>query len=113
MAHSPPSSPPPDVYQPSPLPPALRGLPPPLPEGFDEERMIEAEGGDAEAQFELARACLHDPDIPHHSEWAASWYEQAGGQDHVEAQYEVAGMYLVGNGVHKREGVFSRIRFVH
>ena len=24
---------------------------------------------DAQAQFELGTACLHDADIPHHSEW--------------------------------------------
>jgi len=71
------------------------------------EIALDAEDGDAEAQYLLGMA--HRPDggpageLREDEEWAAYWLGKAAEQDHPKAQLEVGMLYLNGHGVEENE----------
>ena len=58
-----------------------------------------AEGGDADAQYQLAMRLLTGIDVPRDDTEAASWALRAAEQDHVDAQFFLGTMYNAGTGV--------------
>ena len=58
-----------------------------------------AEQGDAEAQFNLARAYYHGQGVPQDYNGAARWYRKAADQGYAKAEYDLGYMYYKGKGV--------------
>ena len=62
---------------------------------------IEAEQGDAEAQFGLGLMYYEGKEVPKNYEEAAKWLQKAAEQGHAEAQYILGLMYREGESVPK------------
>lgn len=60
------------------------------------------EGGDAEAQVQLAELLLEDGDTQDLVE-AALWYRKAAEQGHREAQFQMGRIYFLGEGISQNE----------
>lgn len=70
--------------------------PSPAPEPSLEER---ASAGDAEAQFQLAKAVYPEQSTAAHFDESLGWFRKAADQGHVTAQLQLGWMYYVGEGV--------------
>lgn len=81
------------------LPPAAaRDVPPPTP-----ALRAAAEGGEAEAQYDLARAFERGAGVPRDDFEAVRWLRAAAAQDHPEAARDLGWMLANGYGVAKDE----------
>ena len=60
-----------------------------------------AEGGHAEAQYNLGLIYANGHGVARDDGAAAKWYEQAARQELTEAQYNLGLMYALGQGVEK------------
>ncbi|HGM4297806.1 TPA: tetratricopeptide repeat protein [Pseudomonas aeruginosa] len=58
-----------------------------------------ANGGDAEAQYELGEFFYDGERIPRDLQAALNWFEKASLQGHAEAQYHLGTMFFRGEGV--------------
>ena len=63
------------------------------------ELRTRAEGGDADAQYQLAMQLLTGIDLPRDDTEAAGWALRAAAQDHVDAQFLLGTLYNAGKGV--------------
>ena len=63
------------------------------------ELRARAEGGDADAQYQLAMQLLTGIDLPRNDTEAAGWALRAAEQDHVNAQFLLGTLYNAGKGV--------------
>jgi len=69
---------------------------------FD-ELLAKAEGGDVEAQFQVAECYIAGDGVDEDEEEAFYWYGEAADNGHTEAMYEVADCYYFGTGVDEDE----------
>jgi TPR repeat protein len=60
-----------------------------------------AEGGDPDAQYEIATMLNNGSGVEKNAETAVEWYRRAADQGHAEAQYQLGNMHLTGEGVFK------------
>jgi len=61
----------------------------------------DANGNDAEAQYELGNEYFNVKGVPGNFKKAAEWYGRAARQDHDEAMVKLGYMYAIGKGVDK------------
>ena len=62
-------------------------------------RRLDAEEGNAKAQYELGSAYASGVGVPQDYKEAVNWYRRAAEQGNVDAQFELGMMYLTGTGV--------------
>ena len=63
------------------------------------ERLGQAEQGDAAAQFRLGLMYSEGHGVPQHHAEAAKWYRLAADRRHPQAQYNLGLLYATGEGV--------------
>jgi hypothetical protein len=68
-----------------------------------EENKVEAEQGNADAQYSLAMKYVNGWGVPKDEKEAVKWLRLAGEQGHDVAQFTVSSMYADGQGVPKDE----------
>ena len=59
---------------------------------------VDAEQGDADAQFELGQMYDEGQDVPQDYKQALRWYRRAAEQEDADAQYNLGVMYAKGQG---------------
>ena len=73
------------------------------------ERVVAAEAGDAQAQFEVANQFYYGRDgFPQDYVEAAKWHRLAARQGHVRAMYRLSSLYAKGRGV-KKDATLAQI----
>ena len=63
--------------------------------------LVQAEDGDADAQFKLAGLYKVGRGVEQNIEEAVAYYTKAAEQGHVDAMYKLAAMYASGDGVER------------
>jgi len=69
-----------------------------------QELLKRAEGGDAQAQFDLGRAYEDGKGVPQDDNRAAEWFRKSAEQDDAQAQNSLGVMYAQGRGVQGNRG---------
>ena len=64
-----------------------------------EQLCLDAEQGDADAQFLLGRRYFNGEGVPPDYQEAVKWYRLAAEQGYAMSQFSLGGMYAIGQGV--------------